>query len=286
MMVTLDDYNSPDPNAWCPGCGNFGLQKAVKKALVALDISPRQLCMVSGIGQAAKMPHYLQGNFFNGLHGRTLPVATAIKLVNSALNVLAIGGDGDGYAEGGNHFLHALRRNPDITYIVHNNQVFALTKGQTSPTSDAGYKSGSTPWGQIAGTFNPLAMAVALDAGLVARGFTGEVDHLASLIQEGMRCEGFAFIDVLQPCISFNKVNTNKWYRDKVYKLDEKYDPSDRNSALAKVVEWDNGIPIGVLYRSSRLAYNKLVPALQHTPPPVDATIDPQLIAPLLNKYY
>ena len=286
-MVTLDDYKSTDPNAWCPGCGNFGIQAALKKALVALDLPPQRLCMVSGIGQAAKMPHYLRGNVFNGLHGRTLPVATAVKLVNPALTVLAIGGDGDGYAEGGNHFLHALRRNPNLTYLVHDNQVFALTKGQTSPTSGPGYVSGSTPWGQIAGVFNPLALAVALDAGMVARGYAGEIDHLASLIQEGIRCEGFALIDVLQPCVTFNKVNTYQWYKERVYKVDEQiYDPRDRESALKKVMEWDDGIPIGVLYRSARPAYDTLVPALQSPPPPVDATLDPRAIEALLTQYY
>ncbi len=283
-MLTIEDYKSHDPIAWCPGCGNFGILAAMKKALVALELRPQDICMVSGIGQAAKLPHYLKGNVFNGLHGRTLPVATGIHLANPELKVIAIGGDGDGYAEGGNHFLHALRRNPHITYIVHDNQVFGLTRGQTSPTSDAGYVSTTTPWGQIAGSFNPIAVAIALDASFVARGFAGNIEQLSQLIQEGIRTEGFALIDVLQPCVTFNKVNTFKWYSERVYKLEEGYDPHDRAAAFAKAYEWGDRIPTGVIYRGSRASYSSLLASTRPKANPVGYIPDPMTIAPLIKE--
>ena len=284
-MVTIEDYKSNDPIAWCPGCGNFGILAALKKALVALDLRPQDICMASGIGQAAKLPHYLKGNIFNGLHGRTLSVATGIHLANPALKVIAIGGDGDGYAEGGNHFLHALRRNPDITYIVHDNQVFGLTRGQISPTSDQGYVSPTTPWGQIAGTFNPIAVAIALDASFVARGFAGNIEHLSQIIQEGMRTDGFALIDILQPCVTFNKVNTSKWYNERVYKLEEGYDPYDRTAAFSKAFELAPRIPIGVIYRGSRASYYSLLASSRPKMKPVGYTHDPSSYHSLLKDF-
>lgn len=251
------EYNSEDPVAWCPGCGNFGIREAVKIALAELGIEPWQTCFVSGIGQAAKLPHYIRCNLFNGLHGRALPVATAIKLVNPELVVIAEGGDGDGYAEGCNHFLHCLRRNPDVTYLVHNNQVYGLTKGQTSPTSEKGYITKTTPFGAIAPGLNPIALAIALDAGFVARSFSNNIRHLADTIKQAITYPGFAFVDILQPCVSFNKVNTAQWYRERVYELGPDYDPTDRLRAFDKALEWGERIPLGVIYRSSRAAYSR-----------------------------
>lgn len=249
-------WDSDDPVAWCPGCGNFGIREGVKLALERLGVEPHEVAFVSGIGQAAKAPHYIRCNLFNGLHGRTLPVATGLRLVRPDLVVIAEGGDGDGYAEGGNHFLAALRRNLDITYLVHDNQIYGLTKGQTSPTSDSGTVTKTTPFGSVAPAFNPLALAVAMDTGFVARGFAGNPGHLAGLIVEAVRHPGFSLVEVLQPCVSFNRVNTWQWYRERVYELiNEDHSPGDRQRAFHKCREWGARIPIGVLYRSSRSAY-------------------------------
>jgi 2-oxoglutarate ferredoxin oxidoreductase subunit beta len=264
-MVDMNDYAGGKP-AWCPGCGDFGILNAVKKALVGLPIEPNRVLMVSGIGQAGKLPHYTRGNVFNSLHGRTLPVATGAKLANPELTVIAIGGDGDGYGEGGNHFVHAMRRNIDITYLVHNNQVYALTKGQASPTSDPGFLTPTTPNGADQ-PYNPIAVALAVDASFVARGFAGDVEHLSQLIMQGIRHHGFALIDVLQPCVTYNHKNTFAWYREKVYKLEETgYDSGNKMAAFEKAQEWDEGIPIGVIYRKERATYEERFPALKLGP--------------------
>jgi 2-oxoglutarate ferredoxin oxidoreductase subunit beta len=269
-MAALKDYDSSDPIAWCPGCGNFAILDAVKQALSELKLEPWQTLFVSGIGQAPKLPHYLRCNLFNGLHGRTLPVATAAKLANSALTVIAEGGDGDGLAEGGNHFIHALRRNLDLTYLVHDNQIYGLTKGQLSPRSDQGMHTTTTPSGSLYPPVNPLAVAVALDCGFVARGFSGEPQHLVGLIRQAVQFKGFAVIDILQNCVSFNKVNTFAWYKQRVYDVNQtKYDPTDRKAAFAKSLEWGDRIPIGVIYRSCRPAGKAL-----SDPPLVDRPID------------
>jgi len=237
-------------------------------ALVNLAQQPHELVIVSGIGQAPKTPHYLRCNCFNGLHGRTLPVATGIKLANHKLTVIAQGGDGDGYGEGGNHFLHAMRRNINITYLVHNNQVYGLTKGQTSPTSDYGFVTRTTPRGAISPACNPLLLAVASDCSFVARGFAGEIDHLADLIKAGIQHKGFALIDILQPCVSFNRVNTFKWYSERVYKIDadSPHDAEDRLGAFQKAQEWGVKIPIGVLYRNQRPTLEEQIPAIADQP--------------------
>lgn len=252
--ISLKDFDSDDPIAWCPGCGNFSILKALKQAFVELKKEPHEIVIVSGIGQAPKTPHYLRCNTFNGLHGRTLPVATGVKLANRELTVLAEGGDGDGYAEGGNHFIHAMRRNVDVTYLVHDNQVYGLTKGQTSPTSSLGFVTKTAPLGSISPPMAPLLLAVASNCSFVARGFAGEIDHLKDLIKAGILHEGFAFIDILQPCVSFNRVNTFKWYAERVYKIDEEgaHDSADRLAAFQKAQEWGKRIPIGIIYRQER----------------------------------
>lgn len=285
MTVTLEDYKSSDPITWCPGCGDFGILTAMKKAMIGLELQPQDLCMVSGIGQAAKLPHYMRANVFNGLHGRSLPVATGIKLVNPRLTVVVVGGDGDGYAEGGNHFLHAMRRNIDITCIIHNNQVFALTKGQTSPTSEPGYVSTTTPGGAGAASFNGCAVAIASDAGFVARGFAGDVEHLATLIMEGVRHPGFSLIDVLQPCVTFNKTNTYQWYRQRAYKP-EQHDVHDREAAMRLALEWGDKIPIGILYKGMRLPYESSVPALRDGAVPVKSIVNPAELSELIREFY
>ncbi len=285
-MITLEDYQSDDPIAWCPGCGNFSILKAFKQALVELQQKPHELVIVSGIGQAPKTPHYLRCNCFNGLHGRTLPVASGIKLANHKLTVLALGGDGDGYGEGGNHFLHAMRRNLDITYLVHNNQVYGLTKGQASPTSEHGFVTRTTPRGAISPACNPLMLAVASDCSFVARGFAGETEHLAGLITEGILHQGFSLIDILQPCVSFNRVNTYKWYSERVYKVDadSAYEAEDRLSAFQKAQEWGEKIPIGIIYRNRRKTLEEQIPAISDQPL-VAQKIDPYSISKILDDF-
>lgn len=208
--MDVKDFKSNDEIAWCPGCGNFGILNAVKKTLVRLGKPPKDILLVSGIGQAAKLPHYVRCNCFNGLHGRALPVAAAAKIANRNLTVLVTTGDGDCYGEGGNHLIHNIRRNTDITVIVHDNQIYGLTKGQASPTTDPGYVTKIQMEGVILDPLHPLEMAIALGAGFVARGYSLDIEHLSWLILEGIKHKGFSLIDVLQPCVSFNKKNTYK----------------------------------------------------------------------------
>jgi 2-oxoglutarate ferredoxin oxidoreductase subunit beta len=264
-MATIEDYGTYE-TAWCPGCGNFPLLEGMKKGLVAAGLSPRDVLFVSGIGQAAKAPHYLNANVFNGLHGRSLPVATGAKLANPALTVIAESGDGCCYGEGGNHFLAAIRRNIDITMVVHDNQIYGLTKGQASPTSEAGQQTKAQPGGVILERFNPVAVAVAMQAGFVARSFTGNVEHLADMIRRAIAHRGFALVDVLQPCVSFNRVNTFAWYKKRCVELDAGYDPSDHASAMKTAMEWGDRIPIGVIYRNDRPAFESLIPVLSEGP--------------------
>jgi 2-oxoglutarate/2-oxoacid ferredoxin oxidoreductase subunit beta len=264
--ITPDDYESSVENAWCRGCGNFGILTAVKKALVELNLAPQEVCFVSGIGQAPKLPHYTKGNVFNGLHGRTLPAAAGIKIANHALTVIGIDGDGGAYGEGVQHLLAAARRNIDMTYLVHNNQVYGLTKGQASPTSDAGTITKTTPFGAIV-PLNPLMLAIASDISFVARGFCGDPGYLSGLIKAAVTHKGFALIDILQNCPSFNHVNTFAWYKQRVYKVEtESYDPTDKAAALVKAQEWGDKIPIGIIYKQDRPLYEDSLPQLKNGP--------------------
>jgi 2-oxoglutarate ferredoxin oxidoreductase subunit beta len=281
-MVTVSDYVGLEP-AWCPGCGNFGILKALNRALVALEIEPHQLLLVSGIGQAGKLPHYSRGNIFNSLHGRPVPPAIGAKIANPELVVIAVSGDGDGYGEGGNHFLHAMRRNHDITYLVHNNQVYGLTKGQTSPTSDLGFVTKTTPYG-ASPPINPVTLAIVTGATFVARGFAGNIDHLAELIKDGIKHKGFALIDILQPCVSFNHKNTYSWYRERVYKLGEDYDRNNQPGALEKAQEWGDRIPIGVIYRVTQPTFEEQIPALKKGPL-VSQKLEPAKVGRLLDEF-
>lgn len=268
IRMNIVKNNHKIETAWCPGCGNFGILSAFKKAFFELSIPSYNIVMVSGIGQAGKLPHYIQCNLFNGLHGRTLPVATAIKLANNRLNVFAVGGDGDGYGEGGNHIIHAIRRNISVKYFVHNNQIYGLTKGQASPTSDMGFKTKSTPKGVILNPFNPIAVALATGAGFIARGFAGDIPHLVYIIKEAIKHKGFTLTDILQPCVSFNHVNTFSWYRKRLYKLNEKedYDTSNKMMAFEKAQEWGDRIPIGIFYIEDKPAYEERISVIQDLP--------------------
>lgn len=284
-MVTLKDYEE-GKTAWCPGCGNFQILIAVKQALVELNLEPHQVLFVSGIGQSSKLPHYLKCNLFNGLHGRGLPVATGAKIANHELNVIIVGGDGDGYGEGGNHLIHSIRRNLDMTYIVHNNQIYGLTKGQASPTSDRGFVTATTPIGVLQQPLNPIALAISLGATFVARGFSGRIPHLTKLIVEGVKHNGFALIDVLQPCVTFNRQNTFAWYSSRVYSLEEEkdYDPWDQTTAFKKAQEWGERIPIGIIYRSERKTYESQISALK-AGPLVKQKHDPLKVADLFEEF-
>ncbi len=284
-MATLQDYAETIEIAWCPGCGNFGILKAVRKALVDMSIEPHQVLFVSGIGQGPKLPHYTRGNVFNGLHGRTVPAATGARIANPELVVIGIDGDGGAYGEGVGHMLAAMRRNIDMTYLVHNNQVYGLTKGQASPTSDAGFVTKTTPKGAPLPE-NPIALALASDASFVARAFVGDISHLTEVLKEGIRYRGFALIDILQPCVSFNHRNTYKWYRERAYRVDEEngYDPEDKAAAFARAQEWDDRIAVGVLYRKERPAYEGQLAVLSEGPL-VRQTLDPRRIEPLLDEF-
>jgi len=281
-MVTISDYKGLKP-AWCPGCGNFGILQALNRALAELDIKPHQVLMVSGIGQAGKLPHYSRGNIFNSLHGRARPPAVGSKIANPELIVIGVSGDGDAYGEGGNHFLHAVRRNHDITYLVHNNQVYALTKGQASPTSDQGFITKTTPYGASL-PVNPIALAIAAGASFAARGFAGDIDHLSQVIKEGIKHKGFALIDILQPCVTFNRQNTFSWYRERVYKLGDDYNPGDKPAAFKKAEEGGDKIPIGVIYREERITFEEQISVLTGEPL-ARQKINPLRAEPLLDEF-
>lgn len=282
-MLNTDTFGKFE-TAWCPGCGNFGILEAVKDALVKLNLEPQQIVLVSGIGQAAKLPHYLYCNVFNGLHGRALPVATGIKIANNKLVVLVTSGDGDIYGEGGNHLIHAIRRNIDITVIVHNNQVYALTKGQASPTSDLGYVTKVQPRGVIDAPVHPLSLAIALECGFVARSFAGDKEHLSLMIQEGIKHKGFALIDTLQWCITFNKKNNFIWYKKRAYKLGDDYDPHNKLAAFEKSLEWGDRIPVGIIYRNGRPSYEESCGLLKEKPL-VEQEINPQKVKSILKEF-
>jgi len=261
-MASLDDYQGIE-TAWCPGCGNFGILNAFKEAMVELGIEPHRLAVVSGIGQAGKFPHYIRCNTFNGLHGRSIPVATGWKLADHSLHVIAVGGDGDMYGEGGNHLIHAMRRNIGISVFVHNNQIYGLTKGQASPTSVEGIMTNNQPFGVLSEQMNPLAMAVALDCSFVARGYAGDREHLKELMKAAVIHKGFSLVDILQPCVSFNKINTYEWYGKRVYHIGNDHNPENRFVAFQKALEWGEAIPIGIIYKNNRPAFEERVPLIK-----------------------
>jgi 2-oxoglutarate ferredoxin oxidoreductase subunit beta len=262
-MSIRDAAQADEHPAWCPGCGNFAILKTFNEALDAGGIDTRRLVLVSGIGQAAKFPHYPDRpvNVFNGLHGRALPAATGIKIANHELLVVITSGDGDMYGEGGNHLLHAIRRNVGVKVFVHDNQVYGLTKGQASPTSDPGFVTKIQTHGVTAAPLNPPAIAIVEDASFVARSFSGDAEHLREMMLKAMAVEGFALLDILQPCPSFNRVNTFKWYRQRVRRI-EGHDPTDRDAAIRLALTWGDEIPIGVLYRSDRPSFESRQPVL------------------------
>ncbi|MHB8149572.1 MAG: thiamine pyrophosphate-dependent enzyme [Desulfobulbia bacterium] len=264
-MTSIEEYGKYE-TAWCPGCGNFGILNSLKHALVACGLSPHQVLLVSGIGQAAKAPHYLKANVFNGLHGRSLPVAIGAKLANPELTVIAESGDGCMYGEGGNHFLAALRRNLDLTILAHDNRVYGLTKGQASPTSEQGFVTKAQPHGAFAPPFNPVAVAVTMGASFVARGYAGLPEHLADLIAQAIKHRGTSLVDILQPCVSFNKVNTYQWYKEHCYELGEDHDPTDHGQALRIALEFGERIPLGVIHKMEKPLFEEQFAVLKNGP--------------------
>ena len=257
-MVTLTDLNTPIKINWCPGCGNFGILSAFKNALIELGLERENTVAVTGIGCHGKIVDYLNVNGFHGIHGRVLPLATGIKLANPDLKIVGFSGDGDCYDEGWDHFCHAIRRNIELTLIVHNNMTLGLTTGQTTATSQIGFKSKSTPFGSVATPLNPIAHALVSNGTFVARGFAGDPKHLTQLFIKALNHKGFSYIDVFQPCVTFNYLNTYDWFRQRVYKLeDEEHDFKDKEKALKKSLEWGDRIPIGLFYKEERPTYSE-----------------------------
>jgi 2-oxoglutarate ferredoxin oxidoreductase subunit beta len=271
MTVAINDFNVKDKIQWCPGCGNFSLLASLKGALAELGKQQHEVAIVTGIGCASKTNHYVNTYGFEGLHGRTVPVASGIKMANPSLTVIAESGDGDGYQEGLQHFINIMRRNHDVTYIVHDNQLYGLTTGQASGTSMLGMKTKTTPFGVIEIPFNPILSAIDGGATYVARGFTGDPAHLKELLKGAIAHKGFAIVDVFQTCITFNKLNTSEWFRERVYKLEDAgHNPKDKKAAREKAEE-DSAtgykrVPIGLFYKEERPSYEEQLPQVKDKP--------------------
>ncbi len=287
MGVKAEDFDLDRENTWCPGCGNFAILDVVKETLANLGLPPHKVQVISGIGQAGKMPGHFRVNTFNVLHGRALPAATGVSLANNGLKILAIGGDGDGLAEGGNHLIHAARRNIDVTYMMHNNMVYGLTKGQFSPTSDKGLKTPTTPDGNPTAGLNPVQLLLGLKASFVARSFSGNKEQLGNIIAKAIEKPGFAFIDILQPCPSFNKVNTHGWFKKRVYDINEEgHKPDNLSEAFKAAMEWGERIPTGIFYdeQEARPVFNEALTDSQDQPL-VKAELDPMDVEEIMKEH-
>jgi len=266
FVLDLDTFKGPVHPDWCPGCGDFGVLKSLKQAAVDLGIQPHQLMVVSGIGCSSNLPSFINAYGAHTLHGRAVPVATGVKLANTDLNVVITGGDGDGYGLGLGHFVHAMRRNLDLTYIVMDNQIYGLTTGQTSPTSMLEVRTKTTPRGNVEAPINPLGLAIISGATYVARGFSGAPKQLSKLIAGAIDHKGFALIDVFSPCVTWNKVNTYAWFRERVYDVhEEEHDPASFEAAMAKALEFGDRIPTGLIFKSDRPTYEESEPVLQRS---------------------
>ena len=251
--LTPKDFATATPSWWCPGCGDFGVLSALKQALAELGKQPKDVAFISGIGCSGKISGYVHSYAFHGVHGRALPVATAVKLANRDLTVIAAGGDGDGYAIGAGHFVHAVRRNPDLTYIVMDNQTYGLTKGQSSPTSATGYVASVSPDGNPDTPLNGLALALAAGATFLARGFSAQPKQMVAMIKLAIEHRGFSIVEVMSPCVTYNKINTYAWFKDNVSDLanSEGYSPSDKLAAFDALTR-EGKIPLGVIYKEDR----------------------------------
>ncbi len=269
IELTLDFYDGPVDPDWCPGCGDFGVLNAMKRAALKLELLPHELMFVSGIGCSSNLPGFIHSYGVHSLHGRAVPIATGIKLANPDLNVVITGGDGDGYGIGMGHFIHAMRRNLDLTYVVMDNQIYGLTTGQASPTTMKEVRTKTTPRGNVELPINPLALAIVSGATYVARGFSGNTRQLADLFAGAIAHKGFALVDVFSPCVTFNRVNTYAWFKQRVYDLadEEAYDPGDAEAALGKAFEWGDRIPLGLIYQSEQPTYGDSEPVLERGAP-------------------
>ncbi len=267
-MATFKDFrNNVKPN-WCPGCGDFSVQAAIQRAAANVGLEPENLAVISGIGCSGRISGYIHSYGVHGIHGRALPLAQGLKMANRGLTVIAAGGDGDGFAIGTGHTVHAIRRNIDITYIVMDNHIYGLTKGQTSPRSDAGFKTKSTPYGSIEPPISAMEMALTVGATFVAQSFSADLKELTELIEMGIKHKGFALINVFSPCVTYNKVNTYDWYKENLVKLSdiEGYDPSDRVMAMRTLME-HNGLVTGLIYQDkTRKSYQELLPGYSEKP--------------------
>jgi 2-oxoglutarate ferredoxin oxidoreductase subunit beta len=252
--LTKDTYKSKIHPDWCPGCGDFSVLNALQEALSDLGLQPHQVVTVSGIGCSSNLPGFINTYGMHTLHGRSLPVASGVKMGNHELKVICTGGDGDGYGIGGNHFVHSMRRNIDLTYIVMDNQIYGLTTGQVSPTSVKGMKTKSTPHGSVENPINPMPMAIVGGATYVARGFSGKQKHLVELLKGAIMHKGFALVDVFSPCVTYNKDNTYKWFTPRVKPLEEEgHDPTNFEAAMKKASLWGDEIPIGLFWKRTDL---------------------------------
>ena len=262
-------YKSEIKPDWCPGCGDFGVLNSLQKACADLDLKSNEIMVVSGIGCSSNLPGFFNSYGMHTLHGRSIPVATGLKMANHAMTVLVTGGDGDGFGIGCGHFVHAMRRNVDLLYLVMDNQIYGLTTGQTSPTSRIGMKTKSMPFGSIESPLNPISLALSAGATFVARGFSAEQKHLTELIKQGIQHKGFSFIDVFSPCVTYNKDNTFQWFRPRVKKLEDnpEYDSSDWVAAMEKSLLWGEEIPIGKFFERTDLpALHEAEPVLKNAP--------------------
>ena len=285
-MATIAELTTKEAPTWCPGCGDYTILSTIKNAIADLQLPQHETLICSGIGCGSKLPHFVKTYGFEGLHGRGLTVATGAKLANNKLNVIAVSGDGDVYGIGGNHFMHSMRRNFDMTLIVQDNAIYGLTKGQTSPTSQRGFKSNSTPNGVLEEPVNPVTWAIAAGATYVARGYAMDIMHLKKLIADGIKHKGFALIDVIQPCTTYNKVNTPDFYRPRLFKLEESgHDPSDKIKAIHMGEQmWADKIPIGLFYKTEKPTYEDGLPQIA-SQPLVQHDIHNVDISALMKKY-
>jgi len=267
MSVTSGDFTTGYLPTWCPGCGNFGIWLSLKEALARIGVGPSDGLVVYGVGCHGNMYDWMKMYGFVGLHGRTLPVAQGAKLANHKIPVVVVSGDGDGLGEGGNHFLHAAKRNPDITVILHDNQLYSLTTGQASPTAKPGFKTKSTPDGVFDSPINPLVFSIAAGATFVARAFSGDTPGLINLMVEAINHKGFAVLDIMQPCVTFDKEHTYDWYRQRLYKLEtEGYVPDNKLKAIERAMEWGDKIPYGIFYKEQKATSEDHEPALVNEP--------------------
>lgn len=286
MTIQTKDFDTVAKPDWCPGCGDFGIQVATKQALTNLQLDPHSVAMVTDIGCSGKITHWVNTYGLHSLHGRAVAVATGVKFANRNLKVLVDCGDGGGYGIGVGHFVHAIRRNIDMTLMVHNNMVYGLTKGQMTPTSDKGYISPSSPFGAIEEPLNPLALALSLGCTFVARGYAGDAPHLTKILQAAMEHKGFALVDIFQPCVTFNKIQTYAYFLEHTYNLDkeEGYNIHDWQAAMDKALEREK-YPVGIIYQSEQATYEDQDPGRAEVAA-VDLPIDNIDLAPLLAKYY